>query len=50
MNGWKDGRKEIDGGLDSVIKMAEGIVDQLTKTDEDLKKALLKNQKGSGKS
>lgn len=49
MSGWKDGRKEIDGGIDSVVKMAEVIVDQLTKTDEDLKNALLRNQKSGGK-
>jgi archaellum component FlaC len=46
MNGWKDGRKQIDGGLDSVAKMAQGIVDQLTKTDEDLKNALAKHENG----
>jgi hypothetical protein len=47
MHGWRDGRKEIDGGIDSVVKMADAVVDQLTKTDQDLKNALLKHQEGS---
>jgi hypothetical protein len=48
MHGWRDGRKEIDSGLESVAKMAESVVEQLTKTDQELKDALLKHQ-GGGK-
>lgn len=42
MHGWKDGRKEIDGGLDSVSKMADGIVEGFTKADHELASALEK--------
>lgn len=44
MHGWRDGRKEIDGGLESVAKMAQSVVDEITKTDEELKNALLKHE------
>jgi len=46
MHGWRDGRKEIDSGLESVAGMADSVVDQLTKTDQDLKNALLKHEDG----
>lgn len=46
MGGWKDGRKEIGQGIDSVAKMAADIVQQFTKTDEDLRKALQKAEGG----
>ncbi|WP_329135377.1 hypothetical protein OG552_21610 [Streptomyces sp. NBC_01476] len=44
LHGWRDGRKEIDGGIDSVVKMADAVVEKLTRTDQDLKDALLKHQ------
>ncbi|MFI1096192.1 hypothetical protein [Streptomyces sp. NPDC020917] len=40
LHGWRDGRKEIDRGIDNVAEMAQTVVDQLTKTDGDLAKAL----------
>jgi hypothetical protein len=46
-DGWKDGRKEIDSGLESVSKMAQSIVDKMTKLDTDLKHQLEK-KKGEG--
>ena len=46
MHGWRDGRKEINGGLDSVSGMAQSVVEELTKTDEDLKNELLKHTGG----
>lgn len=49
MHGWKDGRKEIDSGLESVAKMAQAVVDQITKTDQDLKDALAKHEGGGRK-
>ncbi|MFJ9708592.1 hypothetical protein [Streptomyces sp. NPDC101234] len=45
MHGWKDGRKEIDVGLENVAKMAQGIVDQMTKLDADLRNELRKHEK-----
>lgn len=45
IHGWKDGRKEIDVGLENVAKMAQGIVDQMTKLDADLRKALREHEK-----
>src|SRR5690348_2280534 len=46
MSGWSDGRKEIGAGIDNVAKMADVIVDQLTKVDEELKEALQQHQGG----
>ncbi|MBD0738565.1 MULTISPECIES: hypothetical protein [unclassified Streptomyces] len=46
MHGWKDGRKEIDSGLESVAKMAQAVVDEITKTDQELKDALAKHEGG----
>ncbi|MEU6278719.1 hypothetical protein [Streptomyces sp. NPDC047028] len=45
MHGWKDGRKEIDGGLDGVAEMAQAIVDKMTKLDVDLRNALREHEK-----
>jgi archaellum component FlaC len=45
MDGWKDGRKEIDVGVDGVAKMAQEIVDKMTKLDVDLRKALSEHEK-----
>ncbi len=47
MDGWKDGRKEIDAGIDGVAKMAQEIVDKMTKLDADLRNALREHQKGA---
>ncbi|MCI3246576.1 MULTISPECIES: hypothetical protein [Streptomyces] len=44
IHGWKDGRKEIDNGIDGVAKMAQDIVDKLTKLDVDLRNALRKHE------
>jgi conjugal transfer/entry exclusion protein len=40
--GWRDGRKEIAGGIDSVAKMAAKVVEELTKKDEELRNELIK--------
>jgi hypothetical protein len=40
--GWRDGRKEIADGVDSVAKMASKVVEELTKKDEELKNELIK--------
>ncbi|MEU0966546.1 hypothetical protein ABZ357_14455 [Streptomyces sp. NPDC005917] len=45
MHGWKDGRKEIDVGLENVAKMAQEIVDKMTKLDTDLRNAVRKHEK-----
>ncbi|MFG3017935.1 hypothetical protein ACGFZQ_05185 [Streptomyces sp. NPDC048254] len=45
MHGWKDGRKEIDVGLENVAKMAQEIVDKMTKLDVDLRNAVRKHEK-----
>lgn len=45
MDGWKDGRKEIDVGIDNVAKMSQDIVDKMTKLDVDLRNALRKHEK-----
>lgn len=45
VDGWKDGRKEIDNGLEGVSKQAQTIVDEFTKQDLKLKNALAKNEK-----
>jgi hypothetical protein len=47
MHGWRDGRTEIDGGLESVARMAQSVVDQMTRTDQELKDALEKHESGS---
>ncbi|NUP74077.1 MAG: hypothetical protein HOQ07_05420, partial [Sinomonas sp.] len=46
MDGWKDGRKEIDVGIDNVAKMAQEIVDKMTKLDVDLRNAVRKHEEG----
>ncbi|MFB7493944.1 hypothetical protein ACFC09_04425 [Streptomyces sp. NPDC056161] len=45
MDGWKDGREEIDAGLDNVAKSAQEIVDKMTKLDDELRKALREHKK-----
>lgn len=45
MRGWKDGRKEIDAGLDGVAKMAQEIVDKMTELDVQLRNALRNHEK-----
>ncbi|MDH6217756.1 hypothetical protein [Streptomyces pseudovenezuelae] len=45
MRGWKDGRKEIDVGLDSVAKTAQEIVDKMTKLDVELRNSLREHEK-----
>ncbi|QKW06513.1 hypothetical protein HUT18_08960 [Streptomyces sp. NA04227] len=49
MSGWKDGRKEIDAGVDGVAQMAQDIVDEITKLDLELRNALLKHENKEGK-
>ncbi|MFI0905590.1 hypothetical protein ACH4TE_18910 [Streptomyces sioyaensis] len=46
VDGWKDGRKEINEGLDGVAKHAREIVDRFTQQDVKLKNALDKGKKG----
>ncbi|MGW0731579.1 hypothetical protein [Streptomyces sp. NPDC002851] len=46
VDGWKDGRKEIDAGLEGVSKQAQEIVDKFTEQDVKLKNALEKDKKG----
>jgi hypothetical protein len=49
MRGWKDGRQEIDVGLNNVAKMAQEIVDKMTTLDVDLRNALREHEKeGTG--
>ncbi|MFI9030634.1 hypothetical protein [Streptomyces sp. NPDC053560] len=45
LDGWKDGRKEIDNGVDAVAKQAGEIVEKFTKLDLDLKNQLEKGRK-----
>lgn len=45
LDGWKDGRKEIDNGIDAAAKQAEAIVEKFTKLDLDLKNQLEKGRK-----
>lgn len=42
-DGWRDGRKEIAGGIDSVSKMAKKTVETFEKKDKDLADELVKN-------
>ena len=46
---WKDGRKEIDGQLQGLSKMANTAVTQIKKADKDLADQLAKSEKGEGK-
>jgi hypothetical protein len=46
---WKDGRKEIDGQLEGLSKMANTAVEQIKKADKDLADQLAKAGKGDGK-
>ncbi|WP_329135263.1 hypothetical protein OG552_21295 [Streptomyces sp. NBC_01476] len=46
---WKDGRKEIDGQLEGLSKMANTAVEQIQKADKDLADQLAKAGKGDGK-
>lgn len=43
---WKDGRKQIDGHLESLAKMAETAVREIRKADQDLATELEKSTKG----
>lgn len=45
MHGWKDGRREIDTGLENVAKVAQEIVDKMTELDVDLRNALRKHER-----
>ncbi|MGW7488460.1 hypothetical protein [Streptomyces sp. NPDC054786] len=45
VDGWKDGRKEINAGLEGVSKQAQEIVDKFTEQDVKLKNALNKDKK-----
>jgi hypothetical protein len=46
---WKDGRKEIDGQLEGLGKMANTAVEQIKKADKDLADQLAKSTGGDGK-
>jgi hypothetical protein len=46
---WKDGRKEIDGQLEGLGKMANTAVEQIKKADKDLADQLAKSAGGDGK-
>ncbi|MDX6355226.1 MAG: hypothetical protein QOF98_2129 [Streptomyces sp.] len=46
---WKDGRKEIDGQVEGLGKMANTAVDQIKKADKDLADQLAKSTGGDGK-
>jgi hypothetical protein len=46
---WKDGRKEIDGQLEGLGKMADTAVEQIKKADKDLADQLAKSTGGDGK-
>jgi hypothetical protein len=45
---WKDGRKEIDGHLEGLSKMAGDAVAQIRKQDQELADELAKGTKGEG--
>src|SRR4051794_18296093 len=45
---WKDGRKEIDGHLEGLAKMANTAVREIRKADKDLADQLEKSMKGEG--
>jgi hypothetical protein len=46
---WKDGRKEIDGQLEGLAKMAGTAVREIKKADQELADELAKSMKGEGK-
>lgn len=46
---WKDGRKEIDGQLEGLSKMAGTAVGEIRKADKDLADQLAKSADGGGK-
>jgi hypothetical protein len=45
---WKDGRKEIDGQLEGLSKMADTAVSEIKKADKDLADQLAKSTQGDG--
>lgn len=45
---WKDGRKEIDGHLEGLAKMADTAVREIRKADKELADQLEKSVKGEG--
>jgi hypothetical protein len=45
---WKDGRKEIDGHLEGLSKMANTVVREIKKQDKELADELEKSVKGDG--
>lgn len=45
---WKDGRKEIDGQLEGLSKMAATAVQEIQKADKDLADQLAKAGQGDG--
>ncbi|MEU6848540.1 hypothetical protein ABZ901_01165 [Actinacidiphila alni] len=45
---WKDGRKEIDGQLEGLSKMAHTAVSEIQKADKDLADQLAKSADGDG--
>jgi hypothetical protein len=45
---WRDGRKEIDGQLQGLAKMADGVVTQLRQTDGKLQGELAKSTRTEG--
>lgn len=45
---WSDGRKEIDGHLEGLVKMANQVVEEIRKADRDLAKELEKSQREEG--
>lgn len=45
---WKDGRKEIDGHLEGLAKMATTAVREIRKADKDLADQLEKSMTGDG--
>jgi conjugal transfer/entry exclusion protein len=46
---WTDGRKEIDGHLEGLTKMANDVVREIRKQDKELADELQKSAKGGGK-
>lgn len=45
---WKDGRKEIDGQLQGLSKLADGAVKELRRTDGKLQSELAKSTRTEG--
>jgi len=43
---WKDGRAEIDGHLDGLAKMAEQVVQEIRKVDDDVARQLEQSVEG----